>query len=91
VTLQGRLDAELRRRGARDAGICPVREELYAGLLDELVRQVTVHCAERGLALVAVRDELAGTARARVFCLRGRDGALVYDRRFERLWREITR
>lgn len=30
VQLQDKLDAELRRRGAQDAGICPVREDLYA-------------------------------------------------------------
>lgn len=43
---------------ARETGICPVREELYSQCLDELIRQVTINCAERGLLLLRVRDEL---------------------------------
>jgi dynein light intermediate chain len=58
ITLQERLDALLNERQARETGICPVREELYAQCFDELIRQVTVTCAERGLLLLRVRDEL---------------------------------
>ena len=47
ITLQERLDALLNERQARETGICPVREELYAQCFDELIRQVTVTCAER--------------------------------------------
>ncbi len=43
---------------ARETGICPVREELYAQCFDELIRQVTINCAERGLLLLRVRDEM---------------------------------
>jgi dynein light intermediate chain len=35
-----------------------VREELYAQCFDELIRQTTVNCAERGLLLLRVRDEM---------------------------------
>lgn len=49
---------------ARETGICPVREELYAQCFDELIRQVTINCAERGLLLLRVRDELRMTIAA---------------------------
>merc|ERR1711966_642501 len=48
----------LTTRQARETGICPVREELYAQCFDELIRQVTINCAERGLLLLRVRDEI---------------------------------
>ena len=31
---------------------------------DELIRQVTIHCAERGALLIRIRDELQGTLRS---------------------------
>ena len=42
---------------ARETGICGVREELYAQCFDEVIRQVTIQCSERGLLLLRVRDE----------------------------------
>jgi len=41
-----------------------VREQLYAQCFDELIRQVTVNCAERGLLLLRVRDEIRMTIKA---------------------------
>lgn len=35
-----------------------MREELYGQCFDELIRQVTINCAERGLLLLRVRDEM---------------------------------
>ena len=43
---------------ARDSGICTVREELFSQCFDELIRQITINCAERGYLLVRVRDEM---------------------------------
>ena len=43
---------------ARDSGICPIREELYSQCFDEVIRQITINCAERGYLLVRVRDEV---------------------------------
>merc|ERR1712061_266759 len=45
-------------RQARETGICPVREELYSQCFDELIRQITINCPERGLLLLRVRDEI---------------------------------
>ena len=40
INLQEQLDQRLTNRQARETGICPVREELYAQCFDELIRQV---------------------------------------------------
>merc|ERR1712168_1451873 len=58
------LDQRLRERQARETGICPVRRELYQQGFDELIRQVTIECAERGLLLLRVRDEINMTLAA---------------------------
>lgn len=64
INLQESLDHKLQQRQARETGICPVREELYAQCFDELIRQVTINCAERGLLLLRVRDEIRMTTAA---------------------------
>jgi dynein light intermediate chain len=51
------LDEKIKERQAREKGICAVREELYSQCFDEIIRQVTIECPERGLLLVKVRDE----------------------------------
>ncbi|KAL5013135.1 hypothetical protein ScPMuIL_007405 [Solemya velum] len=64
VNLQEELDRRLQQRQARETGICPVRRELYSQCFDELIRQVTINCAERGLLLLRVRDEIRMTISA---------------------------
>ncbi|OXB77858.1 UNVERIFIED_CONTAM: hypothetical protein H355_000613 [Colinus virginianus] len=64
VKLQEQLDLKLQQRQARETGICPVRRELYSQCFDELIRQTTVNCAERGLLLLRVRDEIQMTIAA---------------------------
>jgi dynein light intermediate chain len=64
INLQERLDQQLQQRQARETGICPIREELYGQTFDEIIRQVTVNCAERGLLLLRVRDEMRMTISA---------------------------
>ena len=58
------MDKRLQSRQARETGICPIREELYAQCFDELIRQITIQCAERGFLLVRVRDEIKMTIQA---------------------------
>ncbi|XP_060937995.1 axonemal dynein light intermediate polypeptide 1-like [Limanda limanda] len=58
VRLKEMLDTNIQRRQARETGICPVRRELYAQCFDELIRQVTINCAERGRLLLQIRDEI---------------------------------
>merc|ERR1712154_226731 len=61
VNLQEELDKKLLQRKARETGICPIREELYSQCFDELIRQITINCAERGLLLLRIRDEIRMT------------------------------
>lgn len=64
VNLQEQLDMKLQQRQARETGICPIRRELYTQCFDEIIRQVTINCAERGLLLLRVRDEMRMTIEA---------------------------
>merc|ERR1711990_1028581 len=64
VNLQEELDTKLQQRQARETGICPVRRELYSQAFDELIRQVTINCAERGLLMLRARDEINVTLDA---------------------------
>jgi len=64
IMLQQELDKRLTNRQARETGICPIREELYAQCFDELIRQITINCSHRGLLLVRVRDEMRMTIQA---------------------------
>uniref|UniRef100_A0A8B9IFJ5 Axonemal dynein light intermediate polypeptide 1 n=1 Tax=Anser cygnoides TaxID=8845 RepID=A0A8B9IFJ5_ANSCY len=64
VHLQEQLDLRLQQRQARETGICPVRRELYSQCFDELIREITINCAERGLLLLRVRDEIQMTIAA---------------------------
>lgn len=64
ISLQEKLDRKLAERKAREAGICPVREELYGQAFDELIRQVALDGPERGLLLMRTRDEIRMTIDA---------------------------
>lgn len=64
IKLQDSLDKALQQKMARETGICPIREELFSQCFDELIRQITIKCAERGFLLVRVRDEIRGTIQA---------------------------
>ncbi|KAK5861943.1 hypothetical protein PBY51_017379 [Eleginops maclovinus] len=61
IHLEELLDIKMQQRQARQTGICPVRRELFSQCFDELIRQVTINCAERGLLLLRVRDEIQMT------------------------------
>ncbi|XP_077432855.1 axonemal dynein light intermediate polypeptide 1 [Vanacampus margaritifer] len=64
VNLEEVLDRKLQQRRALETGICPVRRELYSQCFDELIRQVCINCAEQGLLLLRVRDEIQTTIAA---------------------------
>lgn len=64
LALERELDKRLQVRRARETGICPIREELYAQCFDEIIREVTIICSHRGLLLVRVRDEMRMTIQA---------------------------
>lgn len=58
------LDFILQLRQARETGICPIREQVYSNMFDELIRQETINCPERGLMLQRCRNEAKMTLRA---------------------------
>merc|ERR1719453_107192 len=58
MTLQEKLDDLLYSKQARDTGICPIREELHSQVFDELIRQLTIECEDRGMMLLRVRDQI---------------------------------
>jgi len=64
INLQSKLDKKLLELQARETGICAVRESLYQQCFDELIRQITVNCSERGLLLLRVRDEIRMTTKS---------------------------
>ncbi|KAH0577847.1 Axonemal dynein ligt chain [Spironucleus salmonicida] len=64
LNLQEKLDQQLKVRQAREMGLCPIREDIYAQCFDELIRQVAVNCIERGVLLTRVRDEMRMTIAA---------------------------
>ena len=64
IQLQKALDERLVARQAKDHGICPIREELHSQCFNEILRQVTIDCPERGLLLMRVRDEMKMTISA---------------------------
>jgi len=63
MNLQDRLDMYLKQGRVRETGICPLRHKLYSELFDELIRQSTIACIERGLLLVRIRNEINMTIK----------------------------
>ncbi len=61
LNLQEGLDRRLQTMQARETGICPIREELYTECFDELIRQVTINCLERGILLMRIKKEIEMT------------------------------
>lgn len=49
---------------ARESGIDPNRRQLFTQCYDELIRQETINCVERGLLLLRVKDEMKVTIDA---------------------------
>ena len=58
INLQDLLDRRLQTEQARETGICPIREQLYNECFDELIRQVTINCLERGILLLRIKKEI---------------------------------
>ena len=51
------LDKRIKVLEAKETGICTVREQLYSECFDELIRQVTINCLERGILMMLVKTE----------------------------------
>ena len=64
ITLKEGLDKRIKTLNAKETGICPIREELYDECFDELIRQVTINCLERGILMMLVKQESVKTMKA---------------------------
>ncbi|KAM3132995.1 hypothetical protein pb186bvf_014851 [Paramecium bursaria] len=64
TNLQKQLDERLVARQARESGLCPIRDELFSQCFNEIIRQVTIDCMERGIILSRVRDDLYKTIQS---------------------------
>jgi dynein light intermediate chain, axonemal len=51
------VDEILKKRAAKKTGICNVRENIHMQLFDEVIRQITIDCVERGLLLHRVKEQ----------------------------------
>jgi dynein light intermediate chain len=58
IKLNDQLDSQMKIRGAKETGICTIREELYDECFDEIIRQVTIGCLQRGDLLNRIKLEL---------------------------------
>jgi dynein light intermediate chain len=51
----------MKARGAKETGICNIREELFSECFDELIRQVTINCLQRGELLNHIKEQMKET------------------------------
>ncbi|CAF1044021.1 unnamed protein product [Rotaria sp. Silwood1] len=54
--LQKNLDRRLKLSQALEVGLCNHRRKIYNECFDELVRQITIECSERGILLSRIRN-----------------------------------
>eukprot|EP00759_Apiculatamorpha_spiralis_P053767 PhF_6_TR6364/c0_g1_i1/m.9625/K10410/DNALI; dynein light intermediate chain, axonemal len=64
IALQENLDRKLAHHQVKEMGVCPIRSAIYAEVFDELIRQITINCPERGLSLLKIRDDTRRTLEA---------------------------
>ncbi|ETO77838.1 hypothetical protein F444_07036 [Phytophthora nicotianae P1976] len=62
--LQETFDQLLKLHQARVHAICPVREKFFLQVFEELIREVSCECPERGLMLLRQHNELRLTVEA---------------------------
>ena len=58
LKLHKNLQTQMKVRGAKESGICPIREELYNECFEEIIRQVTINCLQRGDLLNRIKLEM---------------------------------
>ena len=58
LKLHKNLQNQMKVRGAKESGICPIREELYNECFEEIIRQVTINCLQRGDLLNTIKLEM---------------------------------
>ena len=64
IQLSKMLENQMKIRQAKETGLCNNREEIYSECFDELIRQVTINCLERGILLTRIKKELNMTVNS---------------------------
>ena len=59
--LNDKLNFNLKKYEARNIGLCAVRRKYFKECFDEIIRQVSIECIERGIILSRIKDELNQT------------------------------
>jgi dynein light intermediate chain len=57
INLYDGLMLNLKNEKTHDSGLCPIKEKLYDETFQELIRQITINCLERGILLMRVKNE----------------------------------
>jgi dynein light intermediate chain, axonemal len=59
--LNEKLNTNLQKHEARDIGLCSVRRKFYQECFDEIIRQISIECLERGILLSRIKEEINQT------------------------------
>lgn len=62
--LKEKLDKAVKEPDIKIGGICEARHKLHSSAFDEIIRQVTISCAERGLLLLRINEEMKLTLKS---------------------------
>ena len=58
LKLHKNLQNQMKIRGAKESGVCPIREQSYNECFEEIIRQVTINCLQRGDLLNRIKLEM---------------------------------
>ena len=59
-----KLENLIKIRKSKLKGVCEIRNEIYLETLNELIRQITIDCPQRGILLGHIRDEIEYTLKS---------------------------
>ena len=52
------VETLIQQRKCKSQGICEIRNEIYLETLNEIIRQISIDCPERGVLLALIRNEI---------------------------------
>ena len=55
------LEDLINQRKCKSQGICEIRNEIYFETLNEMIRQISIDCPERGILLALIRNEISNS------------------------------
>lgn len=64
MSIAKKLQTLIKIRKSKLKGVCEIRNEIYLETLNELIRQITIDCPQRGIFLANIRDEIEYTLKS---------------------------